>query len=199
MDIIIPDTKPPRRTRSIPPVGRDRLVDWFDYNPKTGAFRWRKRPMNGGWNRKVGDDAGTVNTNGRHVLWLGKRRIYAARAAYIITHGDIPQNALIDHIDGDITNNRAKNLRLASAVQNVWNRLGKAAGLKGVAVDVKGNFKARIEIGNGKKLNLGTWKTAEEAHAAYMGAAAVLHGEFWLGNRPQFQKAASTAIAARRA
>lgn len=196
MATITPNSKSRFSTRSLTQAD---LREWFSYDPETGIFRWIKRPKIGGGSAKVGDVAGSVNSKGRRVLWLKKKRIYCGRAAYIMTHGDIPDNALVDHIDGDTGNDRIANLRLASSVQNTWNRIGAGLMLKGVSVDARGAFKARIDIGDGKKLNLGTWKTAEEAHAAYMGAAAILHGDYWMGNRPTFQKGATEALNKRRA
>jgi hypothetical protein len=198
MDTITQTSKNQSLTRSLTQAV---LLEWFRYEPDTGLFYWRKRPSNGGWNAKVGDMAGSVTSHNRRHLWLGKKRIYGGRAAYIMTHGDIPDNALVDHIDGNTLNDRIDNLRLASAVQNTWNRIGTTS--KGVARDARGQYKPRIML-NGRKINLGTWATEAEAHAAYMGAAAILHGEFWVGNRPdrvyshpsspEFQRAASEAI-----
>ncbi len=167
-------------------ITRDDLTEWFRYEPTTGLFYWRKRPEIGGGSAKVGDLAGSINNrsqrNPRRVLWLRKSRISAARAAYIVMGGDIPDRALVDHVDGDTLNDRINNLRLASAAQNTWNRIGRTDIAKGVSRDARGQFKARILV-DGKKINLGTWGTEAEAHAAYMGAAAILHGDFWLGNR----------------
>lgn len=115
-----------------------------------------------------------------------------------MSNGDIPDDMLIDHIDGDTLNDRLTNLRIAGAAQNTWNRIGAGGMLKGVSKDSRGRFKARIGVPGGK-INLGTWDTEAEAHAAYMGAAAVLHGDYWLGNRPSFQKQAAEAVGKRRA
>jgi hypothetical protein len=155
------------------------LIYWFDYDPEAGVFYWKRRPARGGQNRKVGDIAGTVNAGRypRRVLWLKKGRIVGARAAWIMTHGPLPERALVDHIDGDTTNDRISNLRIANAAQNTWNRLQRE-GTKfkmGASKDERGRYKARIQIPGGRKINLGTWHSETEAHAAYMGAAAILH------------------------
>jgi hypothetical protein len=173
-------------------IARDELLEWFRYEPDTGNVYWRKRPAIGGGSAKVGDLAGSVlnraSLSPRRILWLRRSRIAVSRAAYIMTHGDIPPAALIDHADGDTLNNRIENLRLASAAQNTWNRIGAGSSAKGVSKDARGRFKARISVPGGK-INLGTWDTEAEAHAAYMGAAAILHGEFWLGGRQTSPKA----------
>ena len=180
-------------TRSIV---QSELLEWFRYDPETGQFYWIKRPKIGGGSAKVGDVAGSISTNKRRVLWLKGKRIYASRAAWIMSNGDVPDGVLIDHMDGDTLNDRLGNLRIAGTAQNTWNRLGTGDRLKGVSKGDRGRFKARISVPGGK-INLGTWDTEAEAHAAYMGAAAVLHGDYWLGNR--FQKQAADAVTKRRA
>lgn len=162
------------------------LRRWLRYDPETGLFYWRERP----WRAKVrvGDVAGSVETQHgkkRRILWVSGTRMYASRAAYIYVHGDIPDAALVDHANGDTLNDRIENLRLASTAQNVWNRMQReGTGYPlGVTKTHRGRFKARIQLPNGRKLNIGTWNSEEEAHAAYMGAAAILHTEFWIGSR----------------
>lgn len=168
------------------------LHEWLNFYPATGLFTWKKiAPKN---RARVGDPAGSISVQHKHrrlVLWLLGRRIYGSRAAYIYVHGDIPQTALVDHIDGDTLNDRISNLRLASSTQNVWNRIQRKGTLyaMGVTKSERGRFKARIQLPTGVKLNLGTWDSEAEAHAAYMGAAAILHSDFWLGNRPSKEAA----------
>ena len=87
----------------------------------------------------------------------------------------------VDHIDGDKTNNRIENLRLANASQNQYNRkicLKNTSGVKGVhwRNDSK-KWTARFES-MGKKINLGCFKTLEEAEAAVIAARNNLHGDF---------------------
>lgn len=159
-------------------ISQAELQSAFHYNEETGEFRWRIDPP--GNRRKTGDLAGswTVREKKRRlVLCLKGRRIYGHRAAYIYTHGDLPQNALLDHIDGNSENNRISNLRLVNPAQNTWNKLvkGKAPG---VDKGPRGRWKARIQGHDGRKINLGTWDSEAEARAAYLGAAAILHGDY---------------------
>ena len=162
------------------------LHEWLNYDPETGVFTWKKRPANC---RKPGDVAGTLSKSRggeRNMLCVQGRRYYAGRAAYIYVHGDIPKTSLVDHINGDKADDRIANLRIANTAQNTWNRVQRE-GTKykmGVSKLPRGRFRSAIQLPTGKKHFLGTWDTEEEAHAAYMGAAAILHGDFWLGNRP---------------
>jgi hypothetical protein len=170
-------------------ITQDDLRDWLNYNPHTGVLTWWRVPERS--RIKIGDEAGsiqTVNGKQRVMLWLLGMRIYRSRAAYIYVHGDIATGVLIDHRDGDTLNDRIENLRPASSVQNNWNRLHRKGGFKlGVSSDAMGRFKARIQPTGMAKINLGTWDTEAEAHAAYMGAAAILHSDFWIGYRTAHQ------------
>jgi hypothetical protein len=173
------------------------LIEWFDYRPETGEFFWKKRPPRGGTSCRVGDPAGSMQKTPsgslRRVLFLKGKKIVAARAAYIMVHGSLDPSALVDHINGIPHDDRIENLRIASHVQNAWNKVGRANATlgKGVAKDRKGRFKARITGPDGTKINLGTWDTEAEARAAYLGASAILHGQYSVGNRPAAGKISS--------
>lgn len=87
----------------------------------------------------------------------------------------------VDHVDGNGLNNTRKNLRLATRAQNARN-IGipkhNTSGFKGVSyVAAYNKWTAQIKA-NGYKFHLGTYETAEAAHAAYMAASNILHGEF---------------------
>lgn len=167
-------------------ISAEELHEWFDYDPESGQFRWKKRSKHSKNRFVSGQIAGSINkATNRRLLWLSDRRINASRAAYLMVYGELPANALIDHIDGNTLNDRINNLRLASQAQNTWNRLQRKNSrlALGVSKDPHGKFKARIQVPDGTKFNLGTWNTEAEAHACYMGAAAILHGDFWIGKR----------------
>lgn len=174
-------------------VDQKTLTEWLTYDPDTGKFFWAKKPERSSHRRDVGKEAGCNTTGGsgkhkspRRVLHLQGKRIYAARAAWIMSHGDIPKTVLIDHIDGDTLNDRLSNLRPLGAAANTWNRAGalKSEFSKGVSLNKAGSFISRITAPDGRKINLGSWKTEAEARAAYLGASAVIHGEYSLLYRP---------------
>lgn len=106
------------------------------------------------------------------------REYRAHRLIWEMFNGPIPDDMLIDHIDGDTLNNRIENLRLATRQQNNANsisRLGKDH-VKGVT-RVGSKYRARITI-NGTITCLGTYSTIKEAKAVYDAKAIELHGEF---------------------
>jgi hypothetical protein len=91
-----------------------------------------------------------------------------------------PTGVIVDHINGNGLDNRRVNLRLCTASQNATNRRGcfGSSGLKGARfVPAMSRWCASIRAG-GKRIHLGYFSTAEDAHAAYCEAAIRLHGEF---------------------
>lgn len=92
-----------------------------------------------------------------------------------------PKDMEVDHIDGDGLNNRRSNLRCATKSQNQRNSRRNClntSGFKGVHwYESKRRWQAQIML-NKKQHHLGYFKTAEEAHSAYVAASERLHGEF---------------------
>jgi len=85
----------------------------------------------------------------------------------------------VDHADGDGLNNRRSNLRICTQTQNMANRVvdrRNKLGIKGVSQNGAG-YSGTITT-NGRKVHLGTFRTPEEASAAYRGAARILWGDF---------------------
>lgn len=109
----------------------------------------------------------------------GRLNIAAHRIAWEMVNGPIPLKAEIDHRDGDATNNRLSNLRLATRNQNMFNRpcsITNTSGRKGVK-RVGTKFQATISA-YGQTVNLGRHETEELAAEAYDKKALELHGEF---------------------
>ncbi len=107
----------------------------------------------------------------------------AHRLAWIFLHGSIPEGFDIDHINRVRTDNRECNLRLATRSQNIRNvskTRSSVSGLLGARFDKRRKKKpwyASIRV-EGKTKSLGRYKTAQEAHEAYMLAAKGLYGDF---------------------
>lgn len=128
----------------------------------------------------VGSIAGSLKENGYVRVSIQNRLYWAHRVVWAIHTGAWPDHE-IDHINGNPSDNRIENLRLATRLQNSANRgpvAGKAVGLLGVQWRKKEKkFYSQIRE-NGKRRSLGFFDTAEEAHAAYMAVARRLYGEF---------------------
>jgi HNH endonuclease len=100
----------------------------------------------------------------------------------------IPPGMTVDHMDGDTWNNTHENLRLATVVQQGFNKripLNSKYGFKGVHYWARGRvFKASIRC-EPYRIHLGPYRIAVEAAFAYNHAASLLHGEFaWLNPIP---------------
>lgn len=89
---------------------------------------------------------------------------------------------IVDHVNGNMLDNRKCNLRFATKQQNQQNqkrRSNNSTGYKGVWLNKKtGKYVAQIGIENSRSRKLGTFETAEEAARAYNNAALERFGEF---------------------
>jgi hypothetical protein len=107
-------------------------------------------------------------------------RILCHVLAWFYTHGVWPADQL-DHINGDKSDNRIDNLRIATASQNKANSgpyRNNPTGLKGAYWYKPLQMWVSKIRKDGKLHHLGYFATAEEAHTAYCEAAKRLHGEF---------------------
>lgn len=124
-----------------------------------------------------------VTRFGYVTVLLFKKSYMAHRIIWALMAGETLMIGL-DHRNGIRSDNRWTNLRLATSAQNIHNsktHRPTKTGMKGVYVMHESkNFQARIMV-NGKRLNLGSFATKEEAHAAYCTAARLHFGEFWNG------------------
>lgn len=163
------------------------LKQLLDYDPDTGSFIWKERPGQPSWNaRYANKPAGHVWIDPQrpvkrylviHIKRSGRVQ-KAHRLAWLYVTGSWPDHQ-IDHVDCDGLNNRFSNLRAATHAQNARNartRRDSATGIKGVHA-ARGRYYAHIRH-DGRQIHLGTFATAETAHAAYCRASAELHGEF---------------------
>jgi hypothetical protein len=145
----------------------ERLQEVLDYDPETGVFVWKRKT---GSRAKPGQVAGNAHSLGYRFLCVDGRRYKEHRLAWLYVHNVWPLGD-VDHIDGRRDNNAICNLRDVSRSVNAQNmrlaRAHSAAGLLGVRKTKNGRWCARI--------NIGTYDTPEEAHAAYIEAKRRLH------------------------
>lgn len=154
------------------------LRETLSYDPETGIFRWLTRASK---NTIVGSVAGTVLSNGyRMIRLLGKQPFLAHRLAYLYMTGEWPPEE-IDHVDGDPSNNRWVNLRVADRTENCRNTCTPShntSGNKGVCWDKRRQkWRAYIVVA-GKQRSLGSFTHKHDAAAAYAHAANEIFGEF---------------------
>lgn len=147
------------------------IRDALDYDPATGVFRWRN-PAHAAWKGLV---AGRANSNGYMRVTISRREFLCHRAAWMHHYGTVP--GIVDHINGDRSDNRIANLRLADLAENNWN-CAKRHEPRGFGKQPKGGRFYALIRHRGKRLYLGTFDTEAEAAAAYQAAARNLRGEF---------------------
>jgi hypothetical protein len=155
-----------------PEITAARLRELLSYDPETGELRWRQ-PV--GRRVKAGDLAGCCNADGYVVIGIFGRIYRAHRLAWLWMRGCWP--GVVDHRDGDRSNNRFKNLRDASLNLNAQNQhqahRNSKTGVLGVDLH-KGRYRAQIRS-NGRKRFLGAFDSLEQAGGVYSAAKADLH------------------------
>lgn len=121
---------------------------------------------------------GTIRKDGYLVTWYEGRLEFNHRLAFLLQGLTIPD--MVDHINGDRSDNRWTNLRLATNTENQYNRkdTSKAGRLRGALYNKRANRWYSMIRHNGKRTYLGMFATEQEAHMAYMRAAQELHKEF---------------------
>ena len=165
------------RYKPLPPL--EELKEFLDYNPDTGIFIWKKQVAQ---NIKVGQEAGAMNSNGYIQIRFKNSPYLAHRLAYYMYYGIHPLEKLVDHIDGDKTNNKIDNLRLATNSQNGMNRVSLAINnTSGVTVVFfnkrKKKWTARITIDRFQK-HLGIFANKEDAIKSRREAEIKYFGDF---------------------
>lgn len=165
--------------RNIADLSLERLREVLAYVPETGHLKWRMRlgPM-----CKFGTVAGVLKSKYRRIAIDG-RSYTASHLVWFHFYGVRPA-ALIDHKNGNTDDNRIENLREATHCQNSQNigvRQNCESGLKGASKFHnrynRARFRSSITV-NKKRIFLGLFMTAKDAHAAYCKAAAEYHGDF---------------------
>lgn len=123
---------------------------------------------------RAGARAGSVNRRGYIKLVCCGRDLQAHRVVWLLERGEWPPG-VIDHINGQTTDNRIENLRLATPSQNNQNRrsASRSTPYKGVTRHADGKF--QVYVGN---KYLGLYSTAEAAARAYDDVAKARYGEF---------------------
>ena len=130
--------------------------DMYEY---INQFKWHAQ-----WNKNLQGFYAARSTweNGK------KGKISMSREILGLNEGDKRQS---DHKDHNTLDNRISNLRIVTSQQNTWNRKNP----KGYCWDKTNQiYDARIGL-NGKRIHLGHFHTAKEAHVAYLKAKEKYH------------------------
>lgn len=171
--------------RELPPV--EYLRACFDYDPETGELKWKRRPREhfatdqsyGRWNTLFAGKAAGGFDKGYCRICIDAITHKAHRIVWKLVKGEEPP-AMIDHKDGNPSNNRLGNLRTTTYHGQAWNRRSRndnSSGYQGVW-RLGGKWQAGICV-KGRRYHLGLFTSAEEASAAYEAIANKVFGEFY--------------------
>jgi hypothetical protein len=133
-----------------------------------GVLIYKRR---GRGSKKPGQPCGSLKPEGYIVVNIKGNFYKAHRIAWALHYGEDAFSFEIDHIDGNKSNNRIANLRLATRSQNCANKAAQGYSLK------SGKYQASVCL-DGSFLYLGRFDTAEEARAAYKAAKQQIFGEY---------------------
>ena len=165
------------------------------YDPETGKLFWNKREATmfaatprrtpehvcANWNSQfAGKEALTSTTShGYRSGRIFRKTFSAHRVIWAIQTGAWPSE--IDHINGDPSDNRWVNLRIATRSENTRNRgipVSNNSGVKGVS-QRRRDTKWRAHISHlGKQIHLGYFNCRTAAAFAYARASREFHGDF---------------------
>ena len=152
------------------------FMERLSYCQETGLFRWLDDRFG---HCEPGQIAGSRDSLGYVILNVQRRRLKAHRLAWRVVAGAWP-SGVIDHINGDPSDNRICNLRDVTPVDNRQNqrraRSDSTTGVQGVHPRGRG-FVVYLTA-NGRRRRVGSFPTTELAHAAYLQAKRQLHAAF---------------------
>ena len=153
-----------------------RLKELLSYDPDTGIFT---RLAYAG-PAKPGDVAGGLN-HGYVVIRVGGQQYLAHRLAFLYMTGSLPSEDT-DHINGNKSDNRWSNLRLATRSQNQANKKLNSyntSGINGVCWS-SSHKRWGVRVSKaGCRHFLGYYKDKDVAISIAREAAKRLHGEFY--------------------
>lgn len=158
----------------------NRLREVLNYDPETGVFT----TLIGRKGHAAGAVAGTqkqcTETLAYTIIGIDRRLYRAHRLAWLYMTGEWPED-VIDHVNGDGTDNRWANIRPATKSQNQFNRRmsrNNTTGNTGVYRRSDGKAWVAEIWANDRKQSLGSFQTYDEAVAARAAAQLKLHGAF---------------------
>jgi len=142
------------------------------YNTTSGKLYW-----DCGHRKNL--EAGTLDTNGYKRFKYDDRMYLVHRVVFEIMYGWIPD--LVDHIDGNPSNNLHTNLRAATSSENQVNQpksIKNTSGAKNVYwVEEHQKWRVRVQI-QGQRFDFGYYDDFEDAALVAETARKQIHKEF---------------------
>ena len=155
-------------------LDQSEIKSLFDY--KEGKLFWKKTVNS---RAQKGQQAGSNNGNGYCRIRINKKSHYAHRLIFMFHYGYCSE--YIDHINGNVTDNKIKNLREATQTENNYNMKKPKHNTTGAKCVYwfKPKNKWKVQIGiNKKSKHIGYFDNFELAELVANEAREKYHGEF---------------------
>lgn len=140
-----------------------KLLSAYHYDPITGHFHWKNKTKGARYDLRADI---FHNSSGYLRLHFEGKHYQAHRVAWLFTYNEWPKE-LLDHINGDKTDNRIENLREADIRGNLHNcschRDGKIPGIYKSKFGYKAKFRS-----NGKRVDSSYFDDIDGAIKAYI-------------------------------
>ena len=151
----------------------DRFNEAFEY--KDGELYWKMSRTNA---IQAGSVAGTSYPRGYRRVYFDGKTWGVHRIIWTMFHGEIPPKMQIDHINGNASDNRIENLRLANNADNCKNRNPRKTntGVRNVSF-VNNKYRVALQTNN-HKIYCGAFDDLELAELVAMEARDKFHGKF---------------------
>lgn len=143
----------------------------FKYSPQTGMFY--RNPAKNKHSASIGPLT-TKKRDGYIRYKTFKRDLSAGRMAFAFMGITVSNDKEVDHINGDKTDNRWKNLRLVTYRQNQNNRQMHRVGHAPGTTKTKSGKWGSGCTHKGRSYFFGTFDTQHEAHLAYLKGTKLL-------------------------
>jgi hypothetical protein len=159
-------------------INHKELLEELYYEPDTGEFYW----LVGGHGRRLGKPIGYLSTIPYQTVTYKTIVLRMNRLAWFyMTEEWPPEDMMVDHEDGNTKNNRWKNLRLATDIENAANRRRRQqtlSGAKGVHLDPVSQLWNVQIIYDGVKHMFGPFETVTQAHQVHEKESQRIREEF---------------------
>ena len=152
------------------------LQSILNYNSDTGIFTWK---ISKSGNKGINSLAGCLHKKSKYYyICINYKHYKLHRLAWLYVYGEWPN--IIDHIDGNPSNNKISNLRNCNRQENMCNqklRKDNTTGVKGIRFAKHGKWRVLI---TSKKIknHIGYFDDFFEACCAAYSARNKLHGNF---------------------
>lgn len=165
-------------SRKVNQITAEELEKLLKCNQETGELIWK---ISVAKNVKLGDIAGSLQKSGYIRIRIQGRYYLAHRLVWLYHNREFP-NGMLDHINGNRSDNRLENLRECTRSENMMNRkcnTNNISRCKGVSWNIGVNkYQATIGLNN-KQKHLGYFLTKEEASEVYNNFAKIYYGKFY--------------------